>query len=128
MTLLRTLSLAVGAWSVLALTRVDPLSVRVTAPHQGLAARISGPKVTVLQGRVIRAGDGFVIVSTPADVAVDATSGDFFFRLEPDTAWVTVDVQAGAANLSASSYTVFVGYRGTGVVVTGVPPKEARSP
>jgi hypothetical protein len=93
-----------------------------------LAARITGPSVTIVHGKQIRTGEGFVMLSTPADVVIDPRLGDFYFQLEPDTAWITVDVEAGATAMSASSRNVVVGYDGTDLVVAGVPPRPPGTP
>lgn len=125
---LRAICLIGAMGGALAFGQARPLSVRVTAPHARLLARISGPRVTVVDGHQIRGGASFVIVSTPADLVIDPRVGDFYFQLEPDTAWVTVDVQAEAAGMSASSYNVVVGYDGIGLVVAGVPRRRPGTP
>jgi len=125
---LRTFCIAGALGGTLSLTGARPVSVRVTASHPGLAARITGPNITIVNGSQIRAGPGFVVLSTPADVVIDPGRGDYFFRLEPDTAWVSVDVQAEATSMSASARIVVVAYEGTGLVVAGVPPQPADKP
>lgn len=116
------LTLVAASVGVLGGTQANPVTVRVSAPHPSLAARITGPRVTLLRGEPLRTGNGFVIVALPADVSIDPRLGEFYFRLEPDTAWVTLEVRGGGNTISASSRNVVVRYEDTQLQVVGVPP------
>lgn len=119
-----TVCLLVAVGSGLSIGQPLPVTVFVTAPHAGMVARISGPAVTLRDGAPLRSGSGFVIVATPAEVLIDPDRGDHFFQLDPDTAWVSLEVQAGGNSIHASARNIIVTRRGTELYVAGVPPSR----
>lgn len=115
------------AWALM-VRGTTPVRVLVSAPHAGLAARIGGPSVTLVRGRQIRSGDGYVVVSTPAEAIVDPSLSDCYIQLEPDTARVTVEVETGLTSGTATGFRVLLKYVGTALAVVGAARQEAVGP
>jgi hypothetical protein len=100
--------------------RVD---VHAAAPFTGAVARISGADVAIVEGKRLRAEKGFVLVSTPADVTTDVSQGDYYFRLEPDTAWIKLEVRDGGNVTKMTSNNVVIRLAGPRPDVVGGAPK-----
>lgn len=98
-----------------------PVTVRVSAPHPGLFARVSGPAFTVLDGKPLRSAAGYAIVATPAEVEIDPSRGEHYFRLDPDTAWISLEVRTRRNTISATARNLVVRGEGNRIEVVGVP-------
>jgi len=108
----------------LALGKTDPVvSVHITAPKAGVAARISGPGVKVITAKPIRSATGVTVVSTPADVTLDLALGQFLVELEGDSSRVSVVVEdTNGHRISSSSRRLSIKLAEGKIQVIGVDP------
>lgn len=123
---IRELVLIGGVGGFLAWSGSAPVTVRVNAPHAGLVARISGPAFKILDRKPLRAGAGFVMVETPAEIEIDPSRGEHYFRLDPDTAWISVEVHTSRNTISATARNLVVRSEGNRIEVVGVPAPTNR--
>ena len=104
------------------------VAVHISAQSSGAVARVTGPGVKVIHGKTVRADKRITLVSIPADVSIDADSGEFFFQLDRDTAWVSLLVtDANGHQITASARNLVVRFSEGKLQVVGAPPNSYRN-
>jgi hypothetical protein len=113
---------AVICFSSLGGSQPHMVSVHVSTPTPAGVVRIVGPAVNVLGGKPIRSEKGMTLISTPADLSIDVTLGDFYFQLDRDSGSVDLVVNDGHGHrISAGAEKLVVRFKDGELQVAGVP-------